>query len=260
MPRTTDWRSPQAVDALLELDRADLAWEFLKRNPDYREDFRQTLQRVATGEISEEAATMEFSRRWGYPVARDPDLPANESPTIWRPELIPLTVVLVPAPEVFSEAHELTASDLAPARASVRSTDGIQIVVEDRRGDHRVWLREPKEGQRLAALLPLDDDFRLRVLSLVLFQRRLAGRASGPPPKAWLITRRRRRRLILMVRALDGHLAEASYREIADALYGTEAVARYAWKTSSIRGQTIRLVQDAVRMMRGGYRELLRGD
>jgi hypothetical protein len=43
-------------------------------------------------------------------------------------------------------------------------------------------------------------------------------------------------------------------------LYGAEAVARYVWKTSSIRGQTIRLVQDAVRMMRGGYRNLLRGD
>jgi hypothetical protein len=42
-----------------------LAWEFLRRNPEYREDFQQTLQRVATGEISEEAATMEFSRRWG---------------------------------------------------------------------------------------------------------------------------------------------------------------------------------------------------
>ncbi len=127
MPRTTDWRSPQAVDALLELDRADLAWEFLRRNPDYREDLRQTLQRVATGEISEEAATLEFSRRWGYPVARDPHLAAKESPTIWRPELIPLTVVLVPAPEVFSEAHELTASDFAPTCASVRSIDGIQL-------------------------------------------------------------------------------------------------------------------------------------
>ena len=45
MPRTTDWRSQHAVDALLELDRAGLAWEFLRRNPDYREDFRQTLQR-----------------------------------------------------------------------------------------------------------------------------------------------------------------------------------------------------------------------
>ena len=65
MPRTTDWRSQDAVDALLQLDRAGLAWEFLRRNPDYREDFRQTLQRIASGEISEEAAMTEFSRRWG---------------------------------------------------------------------------------------------------------------------------------------------------------------------------------------------------
>jgi hypothetical protein len=65
MPRTTDWRSQDAVDALLELDRAGLAWEFLRRNPDYREDFRQTLQRIALNEISEEAAMTEFSRRWG---------------------------------------------------------------------------------------------------------------------------------------------------------------------------------------------------
>jgi hypothetical protein len=138
--------------------------------------------------------------------------------------------------------------------------DGLHVVLEDPSGDHRVWLREPEEGQRLAALLPLDEDFRLRVLSLVRFQRRFAGRVSGPPPKAWLITRRDRRRLILMIRALDGHRAEATYREIAHALYGPEAVARYAWKTSSIRGETIRLVQDALRMMRGGYRRLLRGD
>src|ERR1700722_20047876 len=147
MPRTTDWRSQDAVDALLELDRADLAWEFLRRNPDYREDFRQTLQRVATGEISEEAAMIEFSRRWGYPFARDPNLPANESPTIWRPELIPSTVVLVPAPEVFSEAHELSESDFAPARGRVLNTDGVQTLVEDHSGHHSVWLREPKEGQ-----------------------------------------------------------------------------------------------------------------
>jgi hypothetical protein len=65
MPRTTDWRSQDAVDALLQLDRAGLAWEFLRRNPDYREDFRLILQRIASGEISEEAAMTEFSRRWG---------------------------------------------------------------------------------------------------------------------------------------------------------------------------------------------------
>src|SRR5271167_142509 len=186
MPRTTDWRSQHAVDALLELDRAGLAWEFLRRNPDYREDFRQTLQRIASGEISEEAAVTEFSVAGGYPFACDPDLPANESPTIWRPEVIPSTVVLVEAPHGFSEAHELTEDDLAPAPASVRNTDGVQSVVEDPSGDHRVWLPEPREGLKLAALLPLDDHFRLRVVSLIRFQRRLVGRASGPPSKAWL--------------------------------------------------------------------------
>ena len=164
------------------------------------------------------------------------------------------------APDGFSEAHKLSKSDLTPARASVRNADGLHVVVEEPSGDHRVWLPAVREGQKLAALLPLDDDLQLRVRSLIRFQQRLAGRASGPPPRTWLLTRRHRRRLILMIRALDGHLADASYREIAHALYGAEAVARYAWKTSSIRGQTIRLVQDALRMMRGGYRRLLRGD
>ncbi len=169
-------------------------------------------------------------------------------------------MVLVEAPDGFSGANKLSENDLTPARASVRNTDGVQVVVEDPSGDHHVWLPKVREGQKLAALLPLDDDFRLRLLSLIRFQQRLAGRASGPLPRAWLLTRRHRRRLILMIRALDGHLADASYREIAHALYGPEAVARYAWKTSSIRGQTIRLVQDAIRMMRGGYRKLLCGD
>jgi len=45
---------------------------------------------------------------------------------------------------------------------------------------------------------------------------------------------------------------------VAMALYGPEAVARFPWKTSSVRGQTIRLVADAVAMMDGGYRKLLR--
>jgi hypothetical protein len=92
MPRTKDWRSQDAVDALLELDRAGLAWEFLRRNPDYREDFSQTLQRVATGEISEETAMTEFSRRWGVSFRprsrlageREPDDLAARADTVNR--------------------------------------------------------------------------------------------------------------------------------------------------------------------------------
>ena len=92
MPRTTDWRSQDSVDALLEPDRAGLAWEFLRRNPDYREDFRQTLRRVATGEISEDVAMTEFSRRWGLSFRprsrldrdREPDDLAARADTVDR--------------------------------------------------------------------------------------------------------------------------------------------------------------------------------
>ena len=171
---------------------------------------------------------------------------------------MPPTVVLVTAPDCYPKARELAEVDLA-SRTSAIYADGDHIVVEDAAGDHHLWLRDVRTGQKLAALLPLDDDFRVRVLSLIRFQRHLTGRSSGPPPKAWQITRRHRQRLTLMVRALDAHLADASYREIAEALYGAEAVTRYAWKTSSVRGQTIRLVKDAIGMMRGGYRKLLRG-
>jgi Family of unknown function (DUF6499) len=92
MPRTTDWRSQESVDALLELDRAGLAWEFLRRNPDYREDFRQTLQRITLNEIAEEAAMTEFSRRWGLSFRprsrldrdREPDDLAARADTVNR--------------------------------------------------------------------------------------------------------------------------------------------------------------------------------
>jgi hypothetical protein len=35
-----DWRSPTAYAYLNDLDLAGFAWEFLRRNPDYRRNFR----------------------------------------------------------------------------------------------------------------------------------------------------------------------------------------------------------------------------
>ena len=39
MTKRPDWRSPGYVDALKDLDRAGFAWEFLRRNPAYRDDY-----------------------------------------------------------------------------------------------------------------------------------------------------------------------------------------------------------------------------
>jgi hypothetical protein len=36
----TDWRRPESYDYLGDLDSTGLAWEFLRRNPDYQRAYR----------------------------------------------------------------------------------------------------------------------------------------------------------------------------------------------------------------------------
>ena len=66
-----------------------------------------------------------------------------------------------------------------------------------------------------------------------------------------------RGRLILALRALDGRLDDATYREIASALVSHPGVSDRGWKSHDLRDRTIRLVRLGLGMMRSGYRQLL---
>lgn len=72
------------------------------------------------------------------------------------------------------------------------------------------------------------------------------------------LTPERRHRIALMMRALDGATSGASHREIAIALYGAARIEAEHWPTSSLRFTVRRLIEDARKMVFGGYRELLR--
>jgi hypothetical protein len=74
-----------------------------------------------------------------------------------------------------------------------------------------------------------------------------------------MLTAQQRKRLILKLLALDGHLSQASYREIASALFDGGIASEKGWKTHPIRARTIRLVNDAIKMVNRGYLKLLRG-
>ena len=110
----------------------------------------------------------------------------------------------------------------------------------------------------LAAVIPFDAHLPQRIAATLHLWQSLTG--SAPPPVAPLTTQQRRR-LILMLRALDGWQANASYREIAAVLLDplVRSQSRREWLTSPRRAQIIRLVRDAIRRMRGGYRDLLSG-
>ena len=88
MPRS-DWRSPTAYAYVSDLDPSGLAWEFLRRNPEYRREYRA----VSEGSQSNDQAEA-FARRWGMRFCVVPDIPANKAVLIWLPRINPASVLI----------------------------------------------------------------------------------------------------------------------------------------------------------------------
>ncbi|WP_372090768.1 transcriptional regulator domain-containing protein [Tistrella mobilis] len=61
MSEEESWRSEAAYDYIDQLTTSELAWEFLRRNPDYRRSFQELL---SSGRLSDETATA-FAQQWG---------------------------------------------------------------------------------------------------------------------------------------------------------------------------------------------------
>lgn len=111
-------------------------------------------------------------------------------------------------------------------------------------------------GAADAALLPFDEHFATRVAAALRVWRALSGRAPGPDPQA--LTAQRQGRLVLALRALDGRRSDASYRQLAEGLFGPIRLRGDAdWNSHDLRDRTIRLAKLGLQLSRGGYRRLL---
>ena len=250
MPSGPSWRSAAAYAYLDNLSPAELAWEFLRRNPRYRRDYRATA-----GDVDPPAAVSERVRaRWGLCFPIDPDLRADEAPVVWLPELDPGAVLLASAPATFTDAQ--TVGTIMPSFQ--RSTrDFTCWIVEDGHGRLPV-VRIGDVGALApaAAVIPLDADFTTRLGASLRLRNRITGRHAHPPDR---MTAQRRQRLALTLRALDGRLGHATYRAIAQNLFGRAGLpAGPAWRTHGLRDRTIRLARSGLKLMRGGYLGLLR--
>ncbi len=65
-----DWRSPAAYAHAKSISAAGFAWEYLRRDEDYRRDFHRVTQLPRLGGAAQTA----FSERWGL---RFPDGPGS---------------------------------------------------------------------------------------------------------------------------------------------------------------------------------------
>ena len=60
-----DWRSTDAADMLMQLGRDQFAIEFLRRNREYVQDYRNTQDSIATGVLAHDAGMAGLAQRWG---------------------------------------------------------------------------------------------------------------------------------------------------------------------------------------------------
>jgi hypothetical protein len=133
----------------------------------------------------------------------------------------------------------------------MRALDGWHLVCRIGGSTHRLWWPAPElpaAGTALGFACDLDAYADARTAAARRFWRAMTGvrhtRAPPRQPKQAAAPKIVRRIAVL--------------RALAEGLLGAEALTALAWKTSSRRGQVIRLVAAGRRLMNGGYRDLLK--
>lgn len=168
--------------------------------------------------------------------------------------------VIVDGKRCAADAPQIDFDDVGVIVADRSAADGRHIVIADSLARHRVWLRAADAVGPAAFVLPADMGFAIRLAATQRFEARLRGCGAGMTSVSTAHpTAFQRQRLILLLRLLDAAHAKATKREMAVTIIypRTTSLTGAAWKGSNERRRTLRLLAEATRMMRGGYRALL---
>ena len=239
------WHPSAAYLYVLHLDGPALAWEYLRRDPDYQRDW---LHRQRHPEVAQ---------RWGLRLLEDPEQDARDAHPAWFPDHD--TVV-----QLYPDADP-------PPDASLfdfwRIPGHKQLIHDGRR--LVLVARQPGCCLRLALSPALEDGMayvyairtcqtpctRFRTLADELHKLQ---EASDTTPAGVVNPRPSPSSLLELhtLQALDGTLAGASLRTVADVLFGSDAVAEGWHADGDLRARVRRLVQRGKKLMLGGYRRL----
>lgn len=246
-----DWACSAAYVYVLHLEPGLRAWEYLRRNPRYVSDWmhyrRSPSQRIAA--------------RWGLASLANPRLDAREVSPVWAAgELAPIAIVrdeMLHAQTDLDGARRFSLWRLTGRKALLHDGSGLRLVV--RLFSQEVQLRlgdRLSAGDRFAYQVPAAGDDRAAWAALNAF--RALTPTSGNGSKA---SRERPDRTdIFHVRALqvlDGLAAGASQRELAVAIFGSDAVARGWQPDGALRAQVRYLIRRARALMVREYRSLI---
>jgi len=252
-----------AYDYIETLNSNELAWEFLRRNPDYQRDFAALAPPLPAPEILSSGhviwhvpeASADGSH-WGLWPLVGPKLSALDAPICWRPAtgaaILPAIAVRAP---VAAEA-DLSLASLSSVRHIVVRRDGTYCLLANST-DHAIALQV--RGDWIVDA-PINVTFQLHRLFFAAkagsWLSKLPGLLSAPPRH--ICRTPRRKHLSDALIALDGHLSGANYRDLADIIF-SRALAATAWSSSSraMKDTVIRSLDRGRKLARSGYLRLI---
>jgi len=238
----------ESSDAWLgRLSRIGWAWEFLRRNPEYRRQYTQQA----------DATCLE---RWGLRYFEDPLLDSRKANVFWRSESCS-AVLPVTATPLAADAKPFDIGRLQCSICIVTPNQGEVADVLFRKDGRILQLAasgsRTLEGVALSAsVVPMPSHSAGRVLALRRFVSLVKSSALLPnlyPPE------RRAARLTRVLCALDFWREKRSYRDIGVHLFSEARVDR-EWNDPGdhLRDQVRRAVYYGRTLMTGGYRQFLR--
>ena len=228
------WYATAAYLYVLHLDELALAWCYLRRHPDYRRDWLRRRHHPTA------------AQHWGLRLWEPPDLDARDAHPAWLPghaSVVQIHPDVDPPPD-------------AAAFAFWR-IPGHKQLLHDGKGLTLI-ARGPGRCARFALAPGLEDGM------AVAYAYRDGGAAATArnhvpaAPQAEATTRPTPAALLELhtLQALDATLAGASLHEVAEGLFGADAVAADWHADSDLRARVRRLVRRGDVLMRGGYRRL----
>jgi hypothetical protein len=256
------------VRAYQAFDLGDWAWEFLRRNADYRSDSRAATPRTLHCiRLRDGTRLLRLHRRypraerWGLYAFADPSHQAPEVPVFWLPG----------TSQRFVRAHcEMVSDARLAVHVVLQSFRAERYAIIDADGLPVIWMRSRGGTVGLVASgwhvltrpaivtfeLEAFEEFASRIECLEALRRLSQGGLLLSVDRLPINTSERLHHALL---ALDGSLAGYSYREIATAIFGERRVAN-DWNAASrsLKDRMRRLVAKGHRLMNGGYRDLLR--
>ena len=242
-PCAPSWYPTAAYLYVLHLDGPALAWEYLRRHPDYRRDWRRRRSDTA--------------QRWGLRLLENPTLDARDAHPAWFPDH-DAVLQLHPETDPPLEAVAFTLWQLPGHKHLIHDGRRLLLVSRWAGGCLRFALApDLADGMAYAYAVRASDASQAHCQALSASLKQLAT-ATGT--SLVVVTRPRPSLTSLLelhtLQALDATLAGASLRDVAEGLFGVESVADDWHADSALRARVRRLVRRGNRLMQSGYRHL----